>query len=642
MTRGRSLLALLALLMLLASGCRRDKHLAEVKKHQGDLTRDTASSLQKWQPAADGAKLSIGDGLKTGASSDAVVRLVGGGTIALSSDTTVRFVTSASGAGAPKLSVETGEASIEADDRALAVQTTFGLAQIEAGGKLRVSAAEGGLTRVEVTVGSARFETEDGGVALAPGKALEVSVGGAIVERDAVDASADAASRSPRAADVAEASDAGGGSLVTLDVRGTGVRVQSRGASAWQPIGAGAGTASPGDTIDVPNGASVDLRRGARRGRLVGAGRYVVGDAGGGALVQASGGRVELDATTEDVSVQVPGGVIVAKSGGAGKSRVDAEIAATGTKVNVRQGQGEVRGAGTPETVRAGESATLSTKGAVAVAGRGPERADFSVRAGDSFTIRDPRPPTAVGLDYSAACPAAAVVSRRDGATVRGDSGKAAMSFPAGQHEYTVRCIGPDGVEAQPAVTGNITVVADAARAEFARLPPSTMVDTDGRRYTVHYQNLLPAVVARWPDAPPSGGYVLHVDKDRSKSATAKQSLRPGSVGEGTHVLWFETADGSKKSGETTLVIKFDNAAPTASVREPADGSFQPGEAVKVSGIVVEGWTVSVNGQAVGLDDQKRFSTTGTTQAGEGAIVLRLSNPKRGTVYYVRHAAGAR
>jgi hypothetical protein len=87
-------------------------------------------------------------------------------------------------------------------------------------------------------------------------------------------------------------------------------------------------------------------------------------------------------------------------------------------------------------------------------------------------------------------------------------------------------------------------------------------------------------------------------------------------------------------------VIKFDNAAPAASVREPVDGSFQPGDTVKVSGVVVEGWSVSVNGTIVKLDEQKRFSTTATVPAGENALVLKLSHAKRGTVYYVRHAAG--
>jgi hypothetical protein len=149
-------------------------------------------------------------------------------------------------------------------------------------------------------------------------------------------------------------------------------------------------------------------------------------------------------------------------------------------------------------------------------------------------------------------------------------------------------------------------------------------------------------VIARWADAPTGKSYVIHLDKDRIKAEAPKKELKTGTVAEGTHTLWFETEDGSKKSAETTLVIKFDNAAPAASVREPADGSFSPGDTVKVSGVVVEGWSVQVNGQPVALDEQKRFSTTTTVPPGETAIVLKLSHPKRGTVHYVRHAAAPR
>jgi hypothetical protein len=636
------LLATITVALLLgahAQGC--SKHqVAEVKKHEGDVKRDTSSAQQKWQAAPDGTELGMGDGLKTGPSANAVLHLTNGGNIAVSSDTTIRFLASKPGARQPKLAIETGEASIEAADAALTVETMIGVAQIEPGGKLLIS-ADGTSTRIEVTVGAARIETEDGGVALSPGKSFDVSLGGAIVEREAVDASTDSgrAERADAAA-VTAVADAGVAGATTIEVRGAGVRVQAKGETAFKPLPEGASSASAGDVLEVPNGASVDVRRGARHGRLVGFGRFVIGDAEGSSLVRASSGRVELEATSEDVVVEVPGGTIVARSG-EGKSRVDADVGVAGTKLGVGQGQAEVRGKGTSETIRAGEHATLTTKGVVVVANRGPERPDFTVRAGDSVVVRDPRPPTALGFDFSAVCPGSAVVSRADGAaTVRGEH-KAAMSLAAGRHEYAIRCIGPDGVEEKAAASGTVTIVPDAARAELASLPPSTVVDMDGRRYTVLYQNLLPSVIARWIDAPKAGSYALFVDKARTKSTTPKQSLKPGSIGEGTHTLHFETEDGSQKSAETTLVIKFDNAAPAASVRDPVDGSFHPGDSVKVSGVVVEGWTVSVNGAAVPLDEQKRFSTTATVPPGENALVLRLSHPKRGTVYYVRHASGA-
>ncbi len=628
----------------LGLGCRgcSKPHIAEVKKHEGDVKRDTGASQQRWEAAPDGAELAMGDGLKTGPSASAVVHLTSGGNIAVSSDTTIRFLASSPGAAQPKLAIEAGEASIEAaDDRALTVQTTIGLAQIEPGGKLHIS-ADGSATRIEVTVGAARLETEDGGVALSPGKSFDVSLGGAIVEHEAANAGADAAATA-RVVAAPAPTDGGGAGPIAIEVKGAGVRVVARGETAPKALSEGAGSVGPGDTLEVANGASVDVRRGAQHARVVGAGRFVIGEADGSALVRASSGRVELEATGEDVVVEVPGGAIVAKAGGDGKSRVDADVAASGTKVGVRQGQAEIRGKGPPETVRAGEHATVSAKGVVVgAANQGPDKPDFTVRAGESIFVRDPKPPTALGFDFSSVCPGAGVVSRSDGAaTARGEH-KAVLALASGHHEYAIHCIGADGVEEKVAASGAVTVVADGARAELARLPPSTLVDMDGRRYTVLYQNQLPSVIARWPDAPQSGSYVVHVDKERTKSATPKLALKAGSVSEGTHTLSFETGDGSKKSAETTLVIKFDNAAPAASVRDPVDGSFQQGDTVKVSGVVVEGWTVSVNGAAVALDEQKRFATTATVPPGETALVLKLSHPKRGTVYYVRHAAGAR
>lgn len=637
-----TLVALLAAVSTGCSGCSKD-HIAELKKHKGDVTRDTSSSQQTWEPASDGTKLSLGDGLKTGPTSDAVVVLTSGGAIAVSSDTTIRFVASAPGSQTPKLSVETGEASIEAaGDQGLRVQTMFGLAQIEPGGKLRVSADGSGAARFEVTVGSAKVETEDGGLSLSPGKAFDVSLGGAIIERESVDATTDAGAKAEDAAPAPPVVDTSGAST-TIDVHGAGVRIASRDGKEWKPLAEGAATASSGDALEVPNGASVDVRRGSRSARLVGFGRYVISDAGGSSLVRVRSGHAELQATSEDASVEVPGGTVTAKGPGAGgKSRVDADVAAAGTKVGVRQGQGEVRGSGAAETVRAGENATLTAKGAVVVSSRGPERPDFTIHAGDSIVVRDPRPPTALGFDFSSVCPSAGVVSRADGrATARGEH-TAALSLAAGRHAYAVRCIGPDGIEEKPAATGNVTVVADAARAALPRLPPSTTVDMDGRRYTVLYQNRLPSVTARWPGAPPSSAYSLSVGGQRTKTKAPKLALKPGRLGEGTHMLRFETEDGTKKSPETTLIIKFDNAAPAASVREPVDGSFRPGDTVKVSGVVVEGWTVSVNGAAVPLDAEKRFGSTATVPPGENGLVLKLSHPTRGTVYYVRHAGGVR
>ncbi|MBX3234390.1 MAG: hypothetical protein KIT84_38190 [Labilithrix sp.] len=624
----RHLALLLFVLALLLAGCK-DKSVAEVAKHEGDLKRDTASAVGAWEPAADGAKLNLGDGLKTGPNAEAVIRLTRGGKLKMPPETTIRFLATAPGATSPRLTIEAGEASVEADNGEVLLETSIGTARIESGGAIKLTPTEGG-TRIELSLGAARIETADGGLALTAGKAFEVSLGGAVIERDPK-APEDAGTTAAEV-DAGPAVDPG---AAFVDVHDRGVRRQAKGSTTWQALADGAAAVNAGDTIDVPAGAAIEIRRGGQQARVVGAGRVVVGEAGG-ALARATAGKVEIAGAGEDTRMDVPGGALTAK---AGKSRVDAEIAAAGTKVAVKQGDAEVKGAGAAEALKVGDTATLSSKGVVVV-GRGPAIVDFTVRAGDSIVIRDPKPPTAVGMELTALCPGGGVVTRGESTSVRGER-KANVSFPAGYNAYSVRCIGPDGVEDKPAATGTIAVIADAAKAELPRLPPSSVVDTDGRRYTILYQNLLPSFVVRWPDAPAGGSYVLYVDKNKRPAGPARVTLAAGAIGEGTHTLKFETADGGKGSPETTVVVKFDNAAPAASLREPADGSFAPGASVNVAGVVVEGWSVSIAGQPVALDEHQRFSTTATPVPGENAIVLRLSHKQHGVVYYVRHAAPA-
>lgn len=610
------------LLLLAASAALvacRDKSIAEVTKHKGELTRDTAATQQKWVPADDGAKLVLGDGLKTGASSEAVVKLSKGGTLKLPPDTTIRFLASAPGAAAPKLSVETGEASIQAEGNEVAIETEIGVAHIEAGGTLLLAPSH-----VEVSIGAARIDTPDGGVALAPGKGFDIAMGGAILERAA-----------PEDAGAIAVVDAGPPPIavsgIQIAVSGRGVKLQHKGAAAitMDEASLAASPASPGDVVDVPAGAAIDVRRSGEHARFVGPAKVTIGDEGK-AIARTASGKVELEGSATETSVDVPGGSVAAK---AGNTRVDLDVSAATTKATVRAGEAELRGT-TTETLRAGETATMNGKGVVALAAKQPALADLSMKAGDSIVVRDPRPPTAVGIDFSAVCPGAGIVKRGDVA-FRGEK-KANVPVNAGTYNYSVHCVGADGVDEREAAKGSVTVVADAARADLPRLPPSTVVDADGRKYTVLYQNLLPSIVARWADAP-AGKVMLVLDGKKQSGDTPRVTLKSGSVGEGTHTLKFESADG-KSSKETTLVVKFDNAAPAASIREPADGSFGPTDAVKVSGLVSEGWSVSIGGAAVPLDEQQRFSTTATPVPGENAIVLRLSHPARGVVYYVRHA----
>jgi hypothetical protein len=493
----------------------RDKSIAQVVSHKGDLTRDTATTQQKWEPASDGAKLSMGDGLHTGGSAEAVVKLTRGGTLKMPPDTTIRFLASAPGAANPKLAVETGEASIQAEGGEVAIETEIGTAHIEAGGQLLLAPSH-----LEVSIGSARIDTPDGGVSLAAGKGYDIAVGGAIIERP------------PAVVDAGAATAVLDAGPATAPTSGTVVEVHGQGVtSGKKALADGPNDVKPGDRIHVPAGGSIDLRRGVQHAHITGDATITIGEEGG-ALATIDSGKAELEAGAEPVLVNVPGGSVLAKPG---KTRVSLE-AGPSTKVAVSVGEAELRGK-TTETLRTGENGVLNVGGGV-TAPHTVATADLTVKAGESVNIRDPRPPTALGMDFSSVCPGAAVLTRGD-TNFRGDK-RVNIAFPPGVFPYSVHCIGPDGVEEKEAAKGLISVVADAARADIPKLPPSTVVDADGRKYPILYQNLLPQVVARWTGAPGGGkGATLIIDgKKQAVEPTAQEgtgaraTLKSGSLGE--------------------------------------------------------------------------------------------------------------
>jgi hypothetical protein len=119
----------------------------------------------------------------------------------------------------------------------------------------------------------------------------------------------------------------------------------------------------------------------------------------------------------------------------------------------------------------------------------------------------------------------------------------------------------------------------------------------------------------------------------------ARLELRSGELGEGTHRVWLVA--GARRSPETTIRIRFDNAAPTASLREPARGTaLVPGARVRVAGVVLEGFDVRAGGVALPIDAQLRFAGEVPVPVDTDALVVRLSHPRHGVHYYVRRVGG--
>jgi hypothetical protein len=120
-----------------------------------------------------------------------------------------------------------------------------------------------------------------------------------------------------------------------------------------------------------------------------------------------------------------------------------------------------------------------------------------------------------------------------------------------------------------------VTVLADSGTSALPNRAPGNVVNTDGREYTLLYQNLLPSVTVRWPGAPKAESYTLVVTSGgtskRLSASSASLAFASGKLSEGAHSFQWRTS-GGRKSRTSKATIRFDNAAPKASISSPANG----------------------------------------------------------------------
>jgi len=273
----------------------------------------------------------------------------------------------------------------------------------------------------------------------------------------------------------------------------------------------------------------------------------------------------------------------------------------------------------------------------------GLERVDLWLAAGESAVIHDPKPPTSVGVLASEQCGGTALLSIDAGkshATERVGQGRVGVELTSGTHRYALQCLRAGETRGEKIGQGTISVVADAGLRKLADTAPLTKVQLDGRRYTVLYQGLLPKISLDWPNAPKAASYVLSVSSPKGtktlNSSAPSYAFASGALAEGEHQLSFQA--GAARSRQTTVVIRFDNAAPTASIASPADGSFTPGSSVLVAGTAQPGWLVTVGSETLAQDPQNRFSMQINAPA-ERALAIRFTKAQRGVHYYLRRSA---
>lgn len=622
----------LAALGLALVGCKDEPAvLAELVAASGPVERaagETSAQADVWAAAALGARFYLGDAVRTG---DGTAQLSLGDAQRLDMEphTLLRFGR-ARGGGEQKLSVELGAIEIAGGGE---VQLDLGAISVKRNGGVRISADESG-PRVELLVGEASIRRSGGELTpLAPGVTIDFA--DIEIRPAARDAGARAAADAgPVDAGPLDASAALG--EVALEVSGA-VELRRAADKGWRP--------APRELRAVPPGSQLRVTKGKARllrdGLTVELAKGAVAAVGDNASLAVLGGSASVRAAPEKGGlVELPGGGLSVPVAARGAT---AEVLTGGRDSRVRVTGGAVALIGRDSRLELGrgESALLTRAGALRVLVAVPEIADVSLAAGDSATLHDAKGAAAVQFRFGDKCPAGGFIeldqsSSFKSPSVSSGSGSANLLVGTGSYSYRLRC---DDNEGRPVASGRLSVVRDGGKRALPAAPPPFQFDADGRTYRVGYQSAIPTMNVVWKGATGSG-FTLRLaraGKDQSFPSSAPFYSIPGSkLSEGTYTVWFEKS--GARSKVSTLIIDFDNTAPTVYIDHPDDGAAWPSGELTVAGAVLPGWAVSVDGVALPLDKQRRFRAQVPAPSGDtaGALAIRVSHPQRGVHYYLR------
>jgi hypothetical protein len=393
--------------------------------------------------------------------------------------------------------------------------------------------------------------------------------------------------------------------------------------------GTGLQIASPGGPLRLTPGSKLRIKAQPDRTRY----EVLVGRA---SLTGGDGGEVALR-SGEGLAIAIGGSVLERYHVQLGPSEVER---AEGDPAPATETATAAPDAGPPSQNRGGQasdrSATASTPGAV----------DLTLPVGETATVHtEGHTTTTIRMRLPADCAAPAVLrglpKAASVASAPDDPASLHVRLPAGQFAYRLLCAGA------PSGHGSLTLRTDSAVAPLPRKPPHNRLDADGRRYTVLFQNLLPAFELTWPRPPAAPRYVLNLEtagKTRTLPApTATLELRSGTLSEGEHTWWWTTPDG-RRSPTTTLAIKFDNATIAAEIQTPrprasaaSPGDELPPGSLDVAGTTLPGSRVTVDDQILPVDAQGRFRAAVPAPAdGRRALSIRIEHRRTGIQYYLR------
>lgn len=623
---GRPILIALSALVVAGAACGKKRTpIAELTKAEGAVERQ--GSGDTWAAAAIGTRFFLGDAAQT-ADKAAELAIVGGNAhISMRPHTILRF---GGKPGAAKISVESGAIDLSGTG---SYTLDFGDVRLSRNGTIRVTSTGPGKNTIELTVGEAQVSTLGGDtIDLVLNKSVDV---GDIKVTALVDAGVpiDAA-----VADIDAAVDAGvepGGP--TIEVTGKRAEQQLAGATKWTPLAAGASPIAPNTKIRLGRGTTAKLTSGGMTLQLAGGSRLAVRE---DLALAIETGTVTAAATGES-QVALPGGAFAMRGGPTAAAEAKLDVGGQ-SKVRVEKGAGKLTGApGTALEMARGESASLTKAGLIRVIEAIPNYFDFRITAGESLTIHDPRPPTALQFQFGGKCAGGGIIELdKDGrfrtAKVSGGKEAANVSIASGGWHYRLRCT-TNGNEGAAVASGRIAVTRDDGRRALPKLPPSNPIEADGRTWTVSYQSVIPNLIISMTGT--GEKFRLHLAQGGSDQTfdSSKPSITvPGSkLKEGTYTYWFDR-DGVKQDKISTLKIDFDQTAPQVYIESPANGRPWSGD-LDVRGAVLPGWTAAVDGITIPIDGSRRFSAKVGTPAGT-ALAIKLSHPQRGVHYYLRRA----
>jgi hypothetical protein len=421
-------------------------------------------------------------------------------------------------------------------------------------------------------------------------------------------------------------------------VTGKAAELLAPGEITWTKLPEGAGTLAKGSSVRLGPRTAAKITANGLAVALGGGARVKLGDDLAPALEAGAAGAT----ASAPATIALPGGKLALAGSPRGAAEAKLDSNPRETRVTVTRGGARLTGGGTDLAMNRGESAALGRAGAIRVIEAIPTYFDLRVVAGESLTIHDPRPPTAVQVQFDGKCPDGGVIEvDHDGRfrTPKLSGGRefANVMIGGGAWAYRLRCT-TNGAEGGAVASGRIAGLRDDGRRPLPKTQGVNDIEADGRIYRISYQSAIPNVAVHVRS--PGATHKLHLasaGKEQTFDSSSSTIMVPSNqLREGTYTFWLDR-DGVKQDKVSTLHIDFDQTAPQVYIESPMNGEAWKGD-IDVRGAVLPGWTAAVEQIAIPIDKQRRFAAKVGIPSGN-ALAIQLSHPQRGVHYYLRRTS---